>query len=77
VPTNSYIDASRLFLYKTTSNLMGITGDTGAYLRTTGGQVGAAKGYGWLPYDYVLNCLASDWWSMLKAEWVNTCMFGI
>jgi C1A family cysteine protease len=33
--SNSYIDASRLFLYKTTRNLLGLTGDTGAYLRTT------------------------------------------
>jgi C1A family cysteine protease len=30
-----HIDASRLFLYKTTRNLMGVTGDTGAYLRST------------------------------------------
>jgi hypothetical protein len=30
-----YTDASRLFLYKTTRNLMGMTGDTGAFLRTT------------------------------------------
>ena len=30
-----YIDASRLFLYKVTRNLMKLTGDTGAYLRTT------------------------------------------
>jgi C1A family cysteine protease len=207
--TNSYIDASRLFLYKTTRNLMGVTGDTGAYLRTTAGAMllfgvppekyyqyviskfddepsaflyafaenykailyyrydppgtakakllttikenlsaglpsmfgftvyssisqaatsgeipfpsngekvlgghaidavgyddakvitnannkkstkGAflirnswgtgwgSKGYGWLPYDYVLNGLASDWWSLLKADWVDTGLFGI
>ncbi|OPY55129.1 MAG: Papain family cysteine protease [Methanosaeta sp. PtaU1.Bin112] len=208
--TNSYIDASRLFLYKTTRNLMGVTGDTGAYLRTTaaamllfgvppekyyqyiiskfdeepsaflyafaenykallyyrydppgtakakllasikgnlsvglpsmfgftvyssitqgstsgeipypasgekvlGGHAidavgyddakvitnsnnkkstkGAllirnswgtgwgVKGYGWLPYDYVLNGLATDWWSLLKADWVNTgALFSI
>jgi C1A family cysteine protease len=31
----SFIDASRLFLYKVTRNLMGWTGDTGAYLRST------------------------------------------
>jgi C1A family cysteine protease len=31
----SYIDASRLFLYKVTRNLLGWTGDTGAYLRST------------------------------------------
>lgn len=32
---NSYIDASRLFLYKVTRNLLGWTGDTGAFLRST------------------------------------------
>lgn len=31
----SYVEASRLFLYKVTRNLLGWTGDTGAYLRTT------------------------------------------
>jgi C1A family cysteine protease len=30
-----HIDASRMFLYKVTRNLLGWTGDTGAYLRTT------------------------------------------
>ena len=30
-----WIDASRLFVYKTTRNLLGWTGDTGAYPRTT------------------------------------------
>lgn len=30
-----HLDASRLFLYKVTRNLMNVTGDTGAYLRTT------------------------------------------
>ncbi len=30
-----HIDASRLFLYKTTRNLLGWQGDTGAWLRTT------------------------------------------
>jgi C1A family cysteine protease len=35
-----HIDASRLFLYKVTRNLMKMKGDTGAYLRTTiGGMV--------------------------------------
>jgi C1A family cysteine protease len=30
-----YLNASRLFIYKTTRNLMGLTGDTGADLRST------------------------------------------
>lgn len=36
---NEYIDASRLFLYKATRDLMQVTGDTGAYLRTTMGAM--------------------------------------
>jgi C1A family cysteine protease len=35
------------------------------------------KGYGYLPYDYVLNELADDWWSLLKNEWVDTENFGV
>jgi len=26
------------------------------------------KGYGWLPYEYVLEGLADDWWSLLRAN---------
>ncbi len=32
---NEYLDASRLFLYKVTRNLLEWTGDSGAYLRST------------------------------------------
>lgn len=34
-----YIDGSRLFIYKTTRNLMGVVGDTGAWLRNTMGAL--------------------------------------
>jgi C1A family cysteine protease len=34
-----HIDGSRLFLYKTTRNLMGVTGDTGAWLRNVMGAL--------------------------------------
>jgi C1A family cysteine protease len=33
------IEGSRLFIYKTTRNLMGVTGDTGAWLRNTMGAL--------------------------------------
>ncbi len=33
--SGNHVDASRLFLYKVTRNLLGWVGDTGAYLRTT------------------------------------------
>jgi C1A family cysteine protease len=36
---NEYTDASRLFVYKTTRNYLGWTGDTGAYLRSTAGAL--------------------------------------
>jgi len=34
-----HIDASRLFVYKTTRNLIGVTGDTGAWLRNAMGAL--------------------------------------
>ncbi|GAB4535677.1 MAG: C1 family peptidase [Thermodesulfovibrionia bacterium] len=44
-----YIDASRLFLYKATRNLLHWTGDTGAFLRST---MGALVLFGIPPEEY-------------------------
>lgn len=46
---NKYIDASRLFLYKATRNLMRQVGDTGAFLRST---MGALVLFGVPPEEY-------------------------
>jgi C1A family cysteine protease len=50
---NRHTDASRLFIYKATRNLLGWTGDTGAYIRSTMQALtifGAPPEKAW-PYD--------------------------
>jgi C1A family cysteine protease len=41
-----------------------------------GGNWGEA-GYGWLPYDYLRQGLAEDFWSVLKKDWIDTGEFRL
>jgi C1A family cysteine protease len=46
-------------------------------MRNSWGAGWGSGGYGWLPYEYVLQGLAVDWWSLLKTEWIDTGAFKL
>ena len=90
-PTNSQIPSVPGQPYDDSHNMMAVGYDdtfkitnmatteettTGAFLvRNSWGTDWGERGYGWLPYEYVLRSRSMDWWTILKGDWLDTGEF--
>jgi C1A family cysteine protease len=61
----------------TIKNSSSRAGVKGAFkIRNSWGTGWGEQGYGWLPYEYAVTGLATDWWTLIKGDWVDSDLFG-
>lgn len=58
-----------------TNQKTGMTTTGAILIQNSWGEEWGMDGFGWLPYKYITEGLACDWWSILKQEWVDTGLF--
>ena len=47
------------------------------YIKNSWATVWGINGYGWLPYDYITNGLATDCWTLINMEWIELGQFSL
>lgn len=57
------------------TNPGGVTTTGAIRVQNSWGTGWGSGGYGWIPYRYITENMATDWWSLIRSEWVDTNRF--